>query len=248
MKSPQSRAGFTLIELLTVIAIIGILAAIIIPTVSKVRDSARSAKCTAQLREIGTASQIYTQENKGYPFYTANNPWTFYLEPYFNSTRPGSNVYSNSSVVTCPSASLAPADPSQGFSRTYSANPFIIVKRTGSTDTATPLVNPARIVRMSEILLFADGIQVSTTSGSCQSALVEVDICKLMPAPPAIANADNPIDRSPDIDSVVGGATVIGGHLRYRHGGGKANVVFADGHVASYAQQGLKQRNFAVSY
>jgi prepilin-type N-terminal cleavage/methylation domain-containing protein/prepilin-type processing-associated H-X9-DG protein len=248
MKSPQSRAGFTLIELLTVIAIIGILAAIIIPTVSKVRDSARSAKCTAQLREIGTASQIYTQENKGYPFYTKDNPWTFYLEPYFNSTRPGSNVYSNSSVVTCPSASLAPDDPNKGFSRTYSANPFIIVKRTGSTDTATPRVNPARIVRMSEILLFADGIQVSTTSGSCQSALVEVDICKLMPAPPAIANADNPIDRSPDIDSVVGGATVIGGHLRYRHGGGKANVVFADGHVASYAQQGLKQRNFAVNY
>jgi prepilin-type N-terminal cleavage/methylation domain-containing protein/prepilin-type processing-associated H-X9-DG protein len=248
MKLPRSRAGFTLIELLTVIAIIGILAAIIIPTVSKVRDSARGAKCTAQLREIGTATQIYTQENKGYPFFTADNPWTFYLEPYFNSRRPGSNVYSNSSVVTCPSASFGPADPSQGFSRTYSANPFIIVKRTSSTDTVTRLVNPARVVRMSEILLFADGIQVSTTSGSSQSALVEVDVCKLMPALPDVANANNPIDRSPDVDSVVGGATVTGGHLRHRHGGGKANVVFADGHVAAYAQQELKQRNFAINY
>jgi prepilin-type processing-associated H-X9-DG protein len=98
---------------------------------------------------------------------------------------------------------------------------------------------------MSEILLFADGIQVSTTSGSCQSALVEVDVCKALPA---VANANNPIDRSPDVDSVVGGAAVTGGHLRYRHGGGKANVVFADGHVAGYAQQGLKQRNFAINY
>lgn len=47
------RQAFTLIELLTVIAIIGILAAIIIPTVGKVRDSAKKAQCVSNLKQIG---------------------------------------------------------------------------------------------------------------------------------------------------------------------------------------------------
>jgi prepilin-type N-terminal cleavage/methylation domain-containing protein/prepilin-type processing-associated H-X9-DG protein len=242
----RSFSGFTLIELLTVIAIIGILAAIIIPTVSKVRSSANAAKCKSQMREIGMATQLYAQDNKSeMPFFTANNPWTFYMERYFNNNRPASNVYSNTSVVTCPSASLQPVDPSQGYSRTYSANPFVIVKRTGSTDTVTPAYKINRISRPSEILLFADGIQVSTTSGSCQSALVEVDAWKNQPA--LLANADNPIDMSPDLDSVAGGATVTGGHIRFRHAD-KANAVFTDAHVKAFAQKELKQRNFAVGY
>lgn len=47
------RGAFTLIELLTVIAIIGILAAILIPVVSRVRQSARESVGLSNLRQIG---------------------------------------------------------------------------------------------------------------------------------------------------------------------------------------------------
>ncbi|AHF89050.1 N-terminal cleavage protein [Opitutaceae bacterium TAV5] len=62
---PHCRSAFTLIELLTVIAIIGILAAIIIPTVGKVREAARTAACQSNLRQFGVASLLYAQDHKG---------------------------------------------------------------------------------------------------------------------------------------------------------------------------------------
>lgn len=60
----QDSGAFTLIELLTVIAIIGILAAIVIPTVGTVREKAERAVDSNKAREILKAAQVYAGDNQ----------------------------------------------------------------------------------------------------------------------------------------------------------------------------------------
>lgn len=61
----KSTLGFTLIELLTVIAIIGVLAAILIPAVGKVRAAANKSTSSSNLRQLQVANELYATANKG---------------------------------------------------------------------------------------------------------------------------------------------------------------------------------------
>jgi prepilin-type N-terminal cleavage/methylation domain-containing protein/prepilin-type processing-associated H-X9-DG protein len=99
----RNRAAFTLIELLTVIAIIGILAAILIPTVSKVRDSARQAQCTSNVRQISMAILGYAMDNRDFApkgaagvcaatGFNQPNSWNIVIMPYIGQTPSGDSA------------------------------------------------------------------------------------------------------------------------------------------------------------
>ncbi len=72
-KAKASSTGFTLVELLVVIAIIAILAALIMPAVSRARHSADRSACASNLKQLATAMSLYIADHEGiYPRYSYN--------------------------------------------------------------------------------------------------------------------------------------------------------------------------------
>lgn len=69
MRSLKIRRGFTLIELLCIIAIMAVMAALLFPVFAQVREKGRQAACLSNLRQIGLATRMYTDDYDGrYPY------------------------------------------------------------------------------------------------------------------------------------------------------------------------------------
>jgi len=87
------RRAFTLVELLVVIAIIAILAAMLLPALSRAKQNARRMVCVNHLKQLALATVIYVMENdQFYPSSNSSDKWP-------QAIRPG---YDNLKLLVCP--------------------------------------------------------------------------------------------------------------------------------------------------
>jgi prepilin-type N-terminal cleavage/methylation domain-containing protein/prepilin-type processing-associated H-X9-DG protein len=231
-KMKRTKTGFTLIELLVVIAIIAILAAILFPVFAQAREKARQSGCLSNLKQIGTALMMYTQDyDEAYPCNWYGGLWP--TTPDGRQYKWMDAVYpyvKNEQVFSCPS------DGSNRKSYRYYTNlPKQSTDNWGSYCTnvaywdagpGTPTSsegNPSarRTTTQAAVARPADTFWAGDCNGSFQLAWPNIrEQPKIQPGPPRFLGYKG------------GGGLLNEGALIERHTG-KLNVVWADGHASA---------------
>lgn len=126
--------AFTLIELLAVIAIIGILAALLFPMIGRMTASAEAAKCVNNLRQIGAAAVLYATDNDGYippsrAGWSQTQYWPWLLNAKMDQNYTSPAPYRQDTPFVCKSAlklgskfDFVGGSPALGLTSTYAVN------------------------------------------------------------------------------------------------------------------------------
>jgi prepilin-type N-terminal cleavage/methylation domain-containing protein/prepilin-type processing-associated H-X9-DG protein len=123
-KSYNKLRGFTLIELLVVVSVIALLAALLLPALSRAKHAARTARCVSNVRQLCLSLLLYVDDNNVYPpgAFSGDDGvirrWRDALMPYLTHS-------TNSSVMNCPSYELIharPANATNSRPRSYAYN------------------------------------------------------------------------------------------------------------------------------